>query len=315
MKKGYLFIAITTVLFSSMEIALKFISGAFNPIQLTFSRFFIGGIVLLPFAYEALKKKGLRIRWHDIGAFALCGLVGIALSMSLYQFAVTNTEASVVAILFSSNPLFVLVFAYLFLHEAIYKRNLVALALDIVGIVFIIKPWEMKLNAVGVICALAAALLFALYGVLGKRKSKEFGGVVSTCGGFLTGSVEMMLLALLTHIPAVSNALTNAGLSVFASIPFFQGWSLKVLPVALYVCIGVTGIGFTSYFKAMEYTSANTTSLVFFFKPILAPLMALAILGEEILWNRWVGIAFILAGSLCNILPGIIAEHRPQQKA
>ena len=85
MKKGYLFIAITTVLFSSMEIALKFISGAFNPIQLTFSRFFIGGIVLLPFAYEALKKKGLRIRWHDVGAFALCGLVGIALSMSLYQ--------------------------------------------------------------------------------------------------------------------------------------------------------------------------------------------------------------------------------------
>ena len=113
----------------------------------------------------------------------------------------------------------------------------------------------------------------------------------------------------------MSDALTNAGLSVFASIPFFQGWSLKVLPVALYVCIGVTGIGFTSYFKAMEYTSANTTSLVFFFKPILAPLMALAILGEEIFWNRWVGIAFILAGSLCNILPGIIAEHRPKQKA
>ena len=37
MKRGYLYIAVTTLLFSSMEVALKLISGQFNPIQLNFS--------------------------------------------------------------------------------------------------------------------------------------------------------------------------------------------------------------------------------------------------------------------------------------
>jgi drug/metabolite transporter (DMT)-like permease len=57
MKKGYLYIALTTIIFSTMEIALKFISGVFNPIQLTFTRFFIGGLFLIPFALNALHKK------------------------------------------------------------------------------------------------------------------------------------------------------------------------------------------------------------------------------------------------------------------
>lgn len=39
MKRGYLYILITTLLFSSMEVALKCIAGQLNPIQLNFSRF------------------------------------------------------------------------------------------------------------------------------------------------------------------------------------------------------------------------------------------------------------------------------------
>ena len=37
MKRGYLYIAVTTLLFSSMEVALKLISGQFNPVSYTHS--------------------------------------------------------------------------------------------------------------------------------------------------------------------------------------------------------------------------------------------------------------------------------------
>ena len=56
MKRGYLYIAVTTLLFSSMEVALKLISGQFNPIQLNYSRFLVGGLVLIPFAVRELKS-------------------------------------------------------------------------------------------------------------------------------------------------------------------------------------------------------------------------------------------------------------------
>ena len=39
MPGGYLFIALATILFSTMEIALKLISADFHPMQLNFIRF------------------------------------------------------------------------------------------------------------------------------------------------------------------------------------------------------------------------------------------------------------------------------------
>lgn len=312
LKKGYFCIVLTTILFSTMEIALKTLSEVFSPIQMTFTRFFVGGLVLLPLALRELKRRGVRMDGKSLLPFAGIGFVGVTVSMTLYQLAVNYTEASVVAVLFSSNPLFVMLFAYLLLGEPIFKRNLLALGLDLVGILCVIDPFHLKLSATGVTLTLLSTLLFAVYGVAGKKQSCRYGGIANTCFGFLFGSVEMMLLALATHVPAVASALSAAGLKSFVAVPFFSGYSLSVLPQFLYVCIGVTGIGYVGYFLAMEYTSANTASLVFFFKPILAPILALLLLHEEIPMNRWIGIVFILAGSLANLLPPLLASSREQ---
>ena len=59
MKKGYLYIILATFFFSSMEIALKISAGSYNPIQLTFLRFLIGALVLLPLAIREIRKDFL----------------------------------------------------------------------------------------------------------------------------------------------------------------------------------------------------------------------------------------------------------------
>ena len=58
----------------------------------------------------------------------------------------------------------------------------------------------------------------------------------------------------------------------------------------------------------MEETSAQTTSLVFFFKPILAPILALILLHEVIPFNMIIGIVFILLGSLSSIIPDLLIK-------
>ena len=174
MKRGYLYILITTLLFSSMEVALKCIAGQLNPIQLNFSRFLVGGLVLVPLAVRELKKRGLTVDGKALGTFALLGLMGIAVSMSLYQLAVTRVQASVVGVLFSSNPVFVTLFAFLLLREKISKNQILGLALDVIGIVLIIQPWHLKLDALGVTYILLGTLLFALYGVCALRRSCRF---------------------------------------------------------------------------------------------------------------------------------------------
>lgn len=310
MKKGYLYIAIAVVMFTSFEVVLKFIAGQINPIQLTLCRFAIGFVFLLPVALHNLKKRGERLDRRSVAYFALLGFVGIALCMPILQMAVSYTGSSVSALMFSCNPVFVAFLAYFMLKEPIKPRHIAALALEIIGTVVIISPWDTKLNMTGVALALLSTLLFSLYGVMGKKKVARFGGAVVTCFSFLFGALIVLVFILFSHIPAVAEAFRNIGLESFANIPVFAGYTLANLPYVLFVSVGVAGIGFCAYFLAMEYQPASVVSLVYFFKPALSPLLAWAVHGEEISLNMTAGIVLIVAGSLCAIIPGILESRK-----
>ena len=310
MKKGYAYIAVAVVMFTSFEVVLKFIAGQINSVQLTLTRFSIGFLFLLPLALHTLKKRGKRLNAKTLAYFALLGLTGIALSMPILHLAVNYTDSAVVAVLFSCNPVFVTFLAFFLLGEAIKKRHIAALTLEIAGTLALINPFQTQLNMTGVVLALLSTLFFSIYGVMGKKKVAEYGGAVVTCFSFLFGSLIVLVFILITHIPAVADAIMAAGLPGFANIPILSGYTLENLPYVLYVSAGVAGIGFCAYFLAMEYQPASVVSLVYFFKPALSPVLAWWLHGEVISANMLLGIILIVAGSLCAIIPGILDTKR-----
>lgn len=315
MKKGYGYIAVAVVMFTSFEVVLKFIAGQINAVQLTLCRFSIGFLCLLPVALRTLKKRNQKLDRGSMAYFALLGLTGIALCMPILQMAVSYTSSSVAAVMFSCNPVFVTFLAFFLLKEPIKRRYIAALALEVLGTVVMISPWNTRLNMTGVFLALLSTLLFSLYGVMGKRKVVQFGGAVVTCFSFLFGSLIVLLFILLTHIPAVAGAFRTAGLESFANIPVFAGYTLENMPYVLFVSVGVAGIGFCAYFLAMEYQPASVVSLVYFFKPALSPALAWAVHGEEISKSMLIGVALIVAGSLCSIIPGIAEARNCPEKS
>lgn len=310
MKKGYFYIAVAVVMFTSFEVVLKFVAGQINSVQLTLCRFSIGFLFLLPIALRTLKKRSKQLDRGSVAYFALLGFVGIALCMPILHMAVSYTNSSVAAVMFSCNPVFVTFLAYFLLKEPIKPRHIVALALEILGTVVIISPWDAKLNMTGVFLALLSTLLFSIYGVMGKRKVAEFGGAVVTCFSFLFGSLIVLAFILLTHVPAVAQLFQGIGLDSFSYIPVFAGYTPQNLPYVLFVSVGVAGIGFCTYFLAMEYQSASVVSLVYFFKPALSPILAWIVHGEEISQSMFAGVVLIVVGSLCSIIPGILEAKR-----
>jgi drug/metabolite transporter (DMT)-like permease len=303
MKKGYLYILFATILFSSMETVLKLIAGQFNPIQLTFMRFLIGSIVLSPLAIKSIKTRRFTLRLADIKLFMLTGFVCVVVSMSLYQMAIINTQASIVAVLFSCNPVFVIPLAHFMLREKIYKYTLVSMVVSIIGMIWIMNPLKMTSSVTGIILTLLAAATFSVYSVIGKAKSAQYGAVVLSCFSFLMGSLEMLALILISRISAVAAFLTHVGLKVFANIPLTQGLVWPNIPGLMYIGICVTGMGFMFYFLALEETSVSTGALVFYIKPALAPIFALVFLRESITSNVWIGILLILVGSCITFFP------------
>lgn len=310
MKKGYFYIAVAVVMFTSFEVVLKFIAGQLNSVQLTLCRFAVGFVFLLPIALNTLKKREKHLDRGTMAYFALLGFVGIALCMPILHMGVNYTNSSVAAVIFSCNPVFVTVLAYFLLQEPIKPRHIAALALEILGTVVIISPWDVRLNMTGVFLVLLSTLLFSIYGVMGKRKVAEYGGAVVTCFSFLFGSLIVLVFILLSHIPAVARLFQSIGLDSFANIPILAGYTVQNLPYVLFVSVGVAGIGFCTYFLAMEYQPASVVSLVYFFKPALSPVLAWMLHGEEISQSMFWGIVLIVAGSLCAIIPGIIESKK-----
>lgn len=313
MHRGFAFILLATVFFSSMEVALKTVAADFNPVQLTCTRFLVGGLLLIPFALRGLRQHKARLDAGAWKAFAGLGFLGLVVSMVLYQLSILHAPASVISVLFSCNPVLVLAFAWLILHADIRPQHLLALVMEVGAALIIIDPLHTSLDPAGIVLVLLSAATFALYAVLGKRQCARYSAVAVTCFSCLAASAEMILLMLLSHLGPVTGLLRDAGLPMFAAMPFFAGYSADNIPNVIYICVCVTAGGYACFFMGMEATSPIQASLAFFLKPVLAPILAMIFLGEHIPWNMWLGIALMLAASVVSMIPAWTAlmDARP----
>ncbi len=129
--------------------------------------------------------------------------------------------------------------------------------------------------------AVLAALFFAAYAVLGKRQTARTGSLVVTCGSFSGAGLELGALLLLGRTEVGSALFGQLGLTMFQDVPFLQGltgadpalfplhWHRQHRPWAtFFIC------------WPLKRPVPSTAAWSFFFKPILAPLFALAVLGK-----------------------------------
>lgn len=284
-----------------MEITGKLIVGV-NPLQLNFLRFLIGGLFLVPFALRSMKYKKIKLKKEDFLYFVMTGFLCVVVSMSFFQLAVTYTKASTVAIIFSTNPVFTIILAYFVLKEKMNRGTVISVVLSIVGMVFILNPFGINSDMKRISFAFLSAVSFSIYAVIGKLRSERYGCMVLNCMTFLTGDIIMFFLMLISKMPVIINFIgTNENLRFMADIPIFYGISsVNIIPV-MFLGIVVTGMGYMFYFLAMDKTSASMASMVFFIKPVLAPIFALIVLEETILANTTIGICFILIGSYFSV--------------
>lgn len=287
-----------------MEIALKSVQGVFSPIQLNLIRFFIGGLILLPIVLKNGKQTLMTTKWKSIGVFLLTGFLCVVVSMTLYQLAIMYDEASTVAVVFSCNPVFALLFAFFILKERISRLGFISLVISIVGLIIIVNP-ENLTNPLGLTLALGSALTFGLYGIVSRWGSSVTGmnGLATTCYTFLAGSIELLILVLISNINQVALLMDKVEwLKPFAQTPILHNVSLQYFWILLFICVFVTGGGFAFYFLAMERSGVSIASIVFFIKPGLAPILAMIIIGDKIAINTWIGIVVILIGSVITFI-------------
>lgn len=283
-KKVIIYVFLTALLFATMEVALKVAGSEMDSLQLTFLRFIIGGLFLAPFAWKEKRQLGGTLDLGDYLWMLLLGILCIPLSMLSFQIGITLSNASTAAVLMSVNPLFTIIFAAIILKEKITKRKVLALLVGLVGIFFMIRPWDIQEGNTfaGAFFMIMATLFFGLYTVTGKIRLQRIGLITQTSISFLLGSMVLLVVILIMKRPVLQGVADN-------------------FLLVLYIGIFVTGFGYYFYFMAIRHSDTATASMAFFIKPAIAPIFAVILLKDILLWNTYLGIALIIAGSFITL--------------
>ncbi|MGE5678470.1 MAG: DMT family transporter [Pseudomonadota bacterium] len=276
--KGYIYLGITILIFSTLEVVSSTLKNLINPLQLTFLRFLIGGVILLPLV---IKKKE-KLHSSDLLFFLGLGILNILISMGGLQLAINMGKASTAAILISSNPIFVLLFSSVILKEKVTFDRIACILFGITGITLVIYKGNTGGDTFASLAlAILASLTFGLYTVLGKLKSEGVSSITMICLSSIFGS--------LLYVPIL----------LFKGIPLFeipQGSLLRIL----YLGVFLSGIAYITYMEALKLLTASKGAMVFFLKPVVASILAMIFLGEVISGKTVAGMLLVLVGIFIN---------------
>jgi drug/metabolite transporter (DMT)-like permease len=285
---GMLSLLVSIVLFSTIEVASKLmqsgggIAGQY-PFWLAALRFIVTGLVL--FIPAARQLRGKLLTGRDVATLAGLGLLGVTLMSSLYHLAITFLPANVAALVFSCNPVFVVLFAPLVLPEKITTRKLAAVVVCLTGIYVLAHERADGISSAGLLLMLMAIIIFALYTVLFKKMTPRVGALPVTAFAGLIGGLCILPLAF-----------------GFEGFPLTTYGMADWLGIAYLALIG-TALGYFLFIYGISHVEASAGSMAFFLKPFLAALFAWLILGEALTLPMLIGGMCILGGMLIALLP------------
>ncbi|NLB56404.1 MAG: DMT family transporter [Lentisphaerae bacterium] len=285
---GFLSLLLGVALFSTIEIASKFIGNRVDPYQLVFMRFSVTGIILMLFALPGLKSERITLRASDYGILLLNGFVGIAVSIPVFHYAILKFDnASSSAVVFSAHPIFTILFARFINGEMWNIRKFGAIMIGAIGVLFFsFESGKFTADSfITMSIMMASGAGFALSVCISKRYISRLGVYVMMGGSSIFGSLMVLPIALM-------------GIAGTGPAGIIEAWK----PL-LYICVIGTAGGYGFYYYGILNTTVFRASTTFFVKPVLAAVLAYIPLGDKFNLYTLVGMAVIIFSLFLSILP------------
>jgi drug/metabolite transporter (DMT)-like permease len=270
---------ITVVLWASAFVGIRDVADTFSPGSIALGRLGVGVL--------SLGAILLRRGWTPVGRRDLALIIGSGLLwFALYNVALNEAErhvdAGTAAMLVNTGPIFLGVFAGLFLGEGLPRRLLVGLGVAfagaiVVGVATSSGSGGTPTSTEGIVLCLVAAVAYAAGVTLQKPAVRAVPALQVTWLACLTG-----FLVLLPFAP------TLFGEAIAAPLPKI-GW-------VVYLGLFPTALGFTTWAYALNRTTAGRLGATTYLIPPVVIVMAWLLLGEVPPLLAIVGGAVCIAG-------------------
>ena len=160
MKKGYIYTALSAIIFGLMPLLTKIIiaRGA-TSLTIAFFRVFYVTIVL--FFVLKLKKIDLHLEKRELLSALLTSIFGSGLTIIILNESYNYVDTGIATSLHFLYPLFVAILCCFFYGEKIKKKQIISLSFALVGIICFMSKGNGSLF--GYLLAIASGLTYAFY--------------------------------------------------------------------------------------------------------------------------------------------------------
>ncbi|MEK9524700.1 DMT family transporter [Streptomyces venezuelae] len=275
---GVLLALLATVVWSGSFVATRGMADAVPPVQAVFWRWIIALAAVAPFAARPFWRQREVIRRH-FGFVALASLLGVALYNTLVHQAGLTTSATNMGMIMAASPVIMAVWSRLG-GERLGVRRVLGMATAVTGVLLLVGKGSLAVDlAAGDLWMFAAALSFASYSALLRRRPAEIDGRAFLLATFLLGA---LMLA-----PCYAVSLTvQGGFAVGAG---------TVGPL-LYVGVASSAVAFFAWNRAISLIGAARAGVVYYLQPVCVALLSAALLGERLGVLGAVCMALVLGG-------------------
>jgi drug/metabolite transporter (DMT)-like permease len=302
--RGYLYIASATFLWgiSASLGRAAFTGHAFfgklslpaslqriDPLILSQSRATLSLAVLLPILLFRRGKSLLRVPRRDLLRFLILGILGLAASNYLYYLSIQRTNVATAIILQYTAPVWVLVYTSFWgLQKQMPSlRRIGAVALAVVGCalaVGFVGAGSFRMDTIGVIAALLAALTFAFYNIAGHDVLARYD--------------RWKVLVWVLAAASAFWIFVNPPWKIVAANYGREQWEFMLVFALVSVLVP-----FSFYFAGLQYLEPTRAIVASCLEPVFSILIAALVLSELVRPIQTVGIVLVLVAIVLIQLP------------
>jgi len=280
---AYLLLCVSALAWAGNFIVGRYVHDQVTPITLSYGRWALALLILLPFTLRGVLRQLELVRTH-LKLFALLGLCGMTLFHSFVYAALESTSAINAALILSLTPVIIVLLSWVLDRENIGLVQAAGIGLSVVGAGILITRGDASVIRAldfnrGDLWMLVAIPNWALYSVLLRRRPP---------------TVEPMVLLTVT-IAAGLAFLTPAFVFEIARGPDFH-FSGKTVASLVYVALFASVIAYICWNRGVSVVGANRAGLFMHLVPAFSAVLAIAVLAESLLLYHGVGIGLIIAG-------------------
>lgn len=238
--RAWLLLVVTTLFWAGNYVFGKYMIIEITPLWITFSRWLLALLFLIPIAYFLEKPKWQMIKraWLPLISMGVLGIIGY--NMVLYS-ALEYTSSTNAALVSALNPAVIVLFSVFLLRERITWLQTSGIALSLIGTMVVITQGNLEqilqheYNK-GDLFMLAAVVIWTLYSMVGRRLS-TVPPITATAVSALFATLILAPFAIAQGIDVTKiGPLTVTGIlymAIFPSVFSFIFWNMSIRTIGI----------------------------------------------------------------------------------